>query len=136
MLYELLLEGLDDCRWNYLRGLADAAEDEGKHELARGWRWMADHHKWPLGWQYGYLFEVNAAPLKRMTEYGLPLVIYVAVKEALDAKEAGMEDNDLQLRNWGGRDGLAKFMSVVAEAIGKRLVNPRPRRSFREGRQP
>jgi hypothetical protein len=70
MLHDLLLDGLDNCRRNYLRGLADAAEDE-----------------------------------------------------------------DLQLESWGGRAGLARFMSTVAEDIGKRLGQPCPRRSSRQSGQ-
>lgn len=129
--YETLLAGLDNCRWNYLRGLADAAEDEGRLDLARGWRWLADHRKWPMGWRGGFRFEMNSALVPKKAEYGLPLVMYKAVRKALKANETGAED--LELRSWGGRDGLAKFMAVVAEAIGERLGHPCPPRSRESG---
>jgi hypothetical protein len=133
MLCESLLDGLDNCRWNYLRGLADAAEDEGTPDLARGWRWMADQRKWPMSWKYGYLFKLSGAPLKKMEEHGLPLVLYMAAKETLEATDTGAEDH-LKLESWGGRGGLVKFMSTVAEAIGKSLGRPCPRRSLRQCR--
>src|SRR5262249_26477270 len=38
----------DDCRWMAMRELADHAEERGEATLAAGWRWLADHHKWPV----------------------------------------------------------------------------------------
>jgi hypothetical protein len=45
--YGKLLVGLDSCRWEQMRVLADAAEDNGDPVLAAGWRWLADNRKWP-----------------------------------------------------------------------------------------
>jgi hypothetical protein len=45
--YERLLAGLGTFRWDYLRVLADAAEEAGEPKLAAGWRWLADNRKWP-----------------------------------------------------------------------------------------
>lgn len=130
-MYESLLEGLDDCRWNYLRGLADAAEDEGKLELARGWRFMAKHHKWPMSlWHGDFAFEHG-----RMAEHELPMVLYIEARKALEAAEAGAEyevDNIKHLQSWVC---LSKFMAVVAEAIGKELIVLARKRSLRQGGQ-
>jgi hypothetical protein len=45
--YARLLAGLEDARWNHMRILADAAEEEGNLTLAAGWRWLAEHQYWP-----------------------------------------------------------------------------------------
>jgi hypothetical protein len=45
--YGRLLGGLDDCRWDHMRVLADAAEEAGDAELAAGWRWLAGNQQWP-----------------------------------------------------------------------------------------
>ena len=45
--YARLFAGLENIRWDYMRILADAAEDEGNTTLAVGWRWLAKHHCWP-----------------------------------------------------------------------------------------
>jgi hypothetical protein len=53
--YERLLAGLESCRWDHMRVLADAAEEQGNEALALGWRWLADNRKWPdeYGWSGG-----------------------------------------------------------------------------------
>jgi hypothetical protein len=132
MMYESLLDGLDDCRWNYLRGLADAAEDEGKPDLARGWRFMAKHHKWPMSLWHGWCFILDAAPLCQMAEHGLPVELYVEVRKMLEASEAGIEEEEVALESWVN---LSKFMAVVAEAIGKELGALARKRSLRQGGQ-
>jgi hypothetical protein len=45
--YERLLAGLEDCRWEYMRLLADAAEGACWPNQALGWRWLAEERKWP-----------------------------------------------------------------------------------------
>jgi hypothetical protein len=45
--YTRLLAGLENSRWDYMLVLADWAEEEGNTTLARGWRWLADKHRWP-----------------------------------------------------------------------------------------
>jgi hypothetical protein len=45
--YERTLAALEDCRWSQMRIIADAAEEAGDDQLARGWRWLADNRKWP-----------------------------------------------------------------------------------------
>jgi hypothetical protein len=50
--YERLLAGLDTLRWDwdYLRIVADSAEEAGDPKLAAGWRWLAGNRKWPQEW--------------------------------------------------------------------------------------
>jgi hypothetical protein len=126
--YESLLEGMESCRWNYLRGLADAAEDEGKADLARGWRWLAKYRKWPMKLWYAYVFEYSGAPLKEGAEHELPMQYYVEVRQALEANGAGTEEEEVQLES---RGSLSRFMAVVAEAIGEYLGRPRPQPMIR-----
>jgi hypothetical protein len=62
--YGRLLSGLRRARKGdrrtHMMLLADAALDRGDHDLAAGWRWLAENGKWPLamnrsgGWYEGY----------------------------------------------------------------------------------
>lgn len=42
-----LLRELVSCRKFLLSQLADLAEEEGNVWVARAWRWVRDHEKWP-----------------------------------------------------------------------------------------
>ena len=42
-----LLAGLEDCRWQQMRVLADFEEEHGNAVLAMGWRWLAANKRWP-----------------------------------------------------------------------------------------
>jgi hypothetical protein len=45
--YQRLLEGVDS-RWDTMRVVADAAEEDGQNDVATGLRWLAEHKKWSL----------------------------------------------------------------------------------------
>jgi hypothetical protein len=46
--YDGLLAGLDACRWDQMRVLADAYDERGDTATAAGWRWLADKGRWPV----------------------------------------------------------------------------------------
>jgi hypothetical protein len=113
-MHEMLLDGLPDIRWNYLRGLADAAEDEGDDLLALGWRWLADNRRWPLGMKWRrYGFRLKRGPLQTMAEYGLPPDMFLAAASGVDGEFPGTSSGELI----EGHD-LPKFLYAVAVGIG------------------
>jgi hypothetical protein len=61
---DILLQQLEDCRWQALRELADEAEERGEADLAAGYRWLAENKKWPgqttSYYWYHYLEETEA----------------------------------------------------------------------------
>lgn len=42
-----LLRELEDCRRFAMNQLADEAEEHGEQQEADGWRWLAEHGRWP-----------------------------------------------------------------------------------------
>jgi hypothetical protein len=116
--YQALLRGLESCRWDYMRLLADAAEDQGEEALAAGWRWLADNRKWPMSLKYGrYAFGLSAAPLRIMPEHRLPVRLYEAAVRAAEASETGCEDEGtLESRS------LLGFLGTVARTVGECLL--------------
>jgi hypothetical protein len=44
---DALEKDLEDGRWITMKALADLALEEGDLVMAAGWRWLAEHHKWP-----------------------------------------------------------------------------------------
>lgn len=44
---EAMLAELDGHRWRVMLALADWCEENGQPEMAAGWRWLAEHEKWP-----------------------------------------------------------------------------------------
>jgi hypothetical protein len=118
--YQALLRGLESCRWAYMQGLADAAEDQGEEALAAGWRWLADNRKWPMSLKYGrYAFELSAAPLRIMPEHCLPVRLYEAAVRAAEASEMGRRADEVTLESYGP---LLGFLCTVAGAVGECLL--------------
>jgi hypothetical protein len=62
---DTLLAGLEECRWQHLRLLADEAEERGDVVMALGWRWLAEHRKWPGG----LVYQVGASATTRWCWY-------------------------------------------------------------------
>lgn len=117
-MYEMLLDGLPNIRRNYMRGLADAAEDQGNHPLAKGWRWLADNRRWPAGMKWGrYGFRMRCGPLRQMAEYGLPPAIYRAAVRVAEAAGVGYEDGALRCQ----QSRLPEFLAAVAAAVGNAI---------------
>jgi hypothetical protein len=117
--YQALLRGPESCRWDYMRLLADAAEDQGREVLAVGWRWLADNRKWPMSLKDGrYAFELSAAPLRIMPEHCLPVRLYEAAVRAAEASETGCAD-EVTLESCGP---LLGFLCTVAGAVGECLL--------------
>jgi hypothetical protein len=68
--YARTLTALEECRWQQMQVIADAAEEGGDGQLAAGWRWLADNRKWPEEmrgpsrdlWPLWYCGEYEEAP--------------------------------------------------------------------------
>jgi hypothetical protein len=119
-----MLGGLETCRWDYMRMLAVAAEDEGKQALALGWRWLADNRKWPRSLKYGYhAFGPSATPLTKMPEHCLPFRLYrVAVRAGEDSGTGFEDDDDDILLESRSRDAFLAFLCTIAAAVGECLL--------------
>lgn len=45
---ERLLREINDAQVSTLLAMADLEEEEGQAYRAHGWRWLAEHRRWPL----------------------------------------------------------------------------------------
>jgi hypothetical protein len=112
--HDMLLAGLADCRWNYMRGLGDAAEDE---ERALGWRWLADNRRWPAGLKWRKCgFRLRLGPVRTMAEHGLPLLMFVPAVTATRVAGVGRKESLWLVCD---QDDLPRFLEGVAGAIGR-----------------
>ncbi len=64
-----LYDELENYRWFIFQQLADDAEERGANTLAKGWRWLETHKRWPVvyagpsyGWKFRDLDDFNRAP--------------------------------------------------------------------------
>jgi hypothetical protein len=60
--YRRLLDGLETCRWDQMRVLADAAEEAGDAVSAAGWRWLAANKRWPMDVNSEMHFPADVGP--------------------------------------------------------------------------
>jgi hypothetical protein len=114
--YERGLRELENCRWATLGALADAAEKAGNTFLAAGFRWLAEHRKWPAhrhvrwdsarqseGW--AYQFERGEQPGYTGGEYQLP-----GIGETISEDTAGgaLESAVHAVSEWLGGEGTKR----------------------------
>jgi hypothetical protein len=147
--YERVLDRLDTCRWDHMRVIADAAEEEGDPVEAAGWRWLADHGRWPseetayfgkregrsqgettsTGWKASYAAAFNHPSGWERDGYGapcnhLPRPVVRLVKEIV--KE--LKEKELTGRRYDPGDRLPSpvWLAAAARAVGEWLSENRP----------
>src|SRR5262245_31355102 len=103
-----LLANLEDCQWQALRMLADAAEERGDAERAVGYRWLAEKHRWPTMMWLGTGLEIY----------------YWRGWRGNDGEPAYLPTEMVSRVNYGdqfGRKSLAALMKATAQVAGRWL---------------
>jgi hypothetical protein len=158
--YARLLAGLENSRWDAMGILADSAEDEGNTTLASGWRYLAEHHKWPTTtacpkqgrpkgnrsrvW-YEWITGMELTPRESAGEHTLPVEVYDRMRElrteyqdyAQHFARFGHHRTDDAYDPWRTHvdsllcDDLAAQLQLAARAAGEWLASQQKKESER-----
>lgn len=111
---DALLEELVNARWEIMKALADAAEEDGEQEMALGWRWMAENKKWPA-----------SGDLIDHVDYGFYIV--GRPQDAHSPPDTIPADTISTTRTyWPVSNSLKECLTRVAFCIGKWIIANEP----------
>jgi hypothetical protein len=138
--YDRVLAQLDDVRWQQMLVIADAAEEAGDAVSAAGWRWMAEHRRWPVEargvhrWYRGLEDDRQAAYLPEEVFDRLPGEAGVGEGYRARRWTVGQElreyqdpwkylpDRTQRKRDPGNLPADSRLLAVVARAVGEWLT--------------